>query len=68
MEQVGENDKQHQYEKSSDKQRERGGDQILDEGFPAKSIMMKLSFEADLCFLKVCWLDSYCIKGENIFL
>lgn len=47
-EEVGEKDKQHEEEKSSDKQREGEGDQILDEGFPAKSIMMKLSFAADL--------------------
>lgn len=67
-EEVGEKDKQQEEEKSSDKQREREGDQILDEGFPAKSIMMKLSFAADLCFLKVCWLDGYCVKGQNIFL
>lgn len=67
-EEVGEKDKQQEEEKSSDKQRDREGDQILDEGFPAESIMMKLSFAAGLCFLKVCWLDGYCVKGQNIFL
>lgn len=66
--QVGEEDKQYREEKSADKQREREGDQILDEVFPAKSIMIKPSFGADLCFLKVCWLDGYCDRGLNMFL